>query len=87
MLWFAIGFIPLSFPFPPLNFTTCAVVILSILDKVHPQMQGVQSEVVPVAPSGQSAPVAPPQVYAVLHVLMSLKSNFTSHGKYSLTSG
>lgn len=49
---------------------------LSVVHKVQPQMQGVQPEVVPVAPGSQSVPGAPPQVYFVRHVLMSLKSNF-----------
>lgn len=42
-------------------------IFLLVLDKVQPKVQGVQPEVVPVAPSSQSTPAAPPQVYFVLH--------------------
>ena len=49
---------------------------LSVVLKVQPQMQGVQLEVVPVAPGSQSVPGAAPQVYFVRHVSVSLKSNF-----------
>ena len=57
---------------------------LSVVHKIQPQMQGVQPEVVPVAPGSQPVPGAPPQVNFVLHVLMSLKSYFKPSEKSDL---
>lgn len=80
LIEFDISFYLFTFFFA--SFSLHVLLFLSVVHKVQPQMQGVQPEVVPVAPSSQSVPVAPPQVYVVLLVLMSLKSNFTPVEKH-----
>lgn len=56
--------------------------------KVQSPMQTGQPEVVPVVPSNQSAPAAPPQVCVVQCVLMSSTSNLaTPEKRYLQTSG
>lgn len=62
---------------PYFNHTCCC--FLSVVRKVQPQMQGVPPEVVPVAPTSQSVPVAPPQVYVVLDVLMAFKEKLNTN--------
>lgn len=75
-----VKFLSLLFTLLIALFSSQAVVpSLSLVCKVQPQMPGVQPEVVPVAPSSQSVPVAPPQVHVVLHVLMTFKRQLNTN--------